>query len=252
MVRLRLADIRAGKLGRLGRVFPDEILPLAAEVDALLEAREEQIARARARAGDLAHGLKTPLQVLVGDVERLRTKGEIELAAEIEQVAVAMRRHVDRELTRARVAAGKRDARALVADVVQRVVAVVVRTPAGARLDWSVDIPPDAVARIDSDDLAEALGNLVENAAHYARNKIQIRARRAEGLVVITVTDDGPGIPQPALEKALSRGGRLDQSSSGAGLGLAIVRDIAEAWGARFDLRTDPGGLTADFAISSG
>ncbi|WP_201285609.1 sensor histidine kinase [Chelativorans xinjiangense] len=164
-VRKQLSQIRRGKARRLGQSFPDEIVPLTREVDALLEARETQVEKARARAGDLAHGFKTPLQVLTGDVERLRAKGEAEIADQVEQVATAMRRHVDRELARARMAIVRPDARARVSDVVQRVLAVVARTPAGGRLDWSVDIPEDAIARIDPDDLAEALGNLLENAS---------------------------------------------------------------------------------------
>ena len=75
-VRRRLSAIREGKERQLGHGFPDEILPLAAEVDALLAERKAQIEKARTRAGDLAHGLKTPLQVIAGDVERLRSKGE--------------------------------------------------------------------------------------------------------------------------------------------------------------------------------
>ena len=71
-VHKQLTVIRKGKARKLGPAFPDEILPLTAEVDALLDAREEQIEKARARAGDLAHGFKTPLQALAGDVERLR------------------------------------------------------------------------------------------------------------------------------------------------------------------------------------
>lgn len=141
-VRKRLSAIREHKTRRLGQGFPDEIAPLAEEVDALLEARERQIGKARARDGDLAHGLKTPLQVLSGDVECLRMKGEIEIAAEIEQVATAMQRHVDRELARARIGAGGQDACAALAEVVERVVAVMVRTPAGAGLNWSIDITP--------------------------------------------------------------------------------------------------------------
>jgi len=248
-VRGRLAAIREGKARRLGRGFPDEIVPLAAEVDALLDARETQIGRARARAGDLAHGLKTPLQVLAGDVDRLRTLGQPQIAAEIAQVASSMQRHVDRELARARIATGNPDARARIADVVRRVVAVVVRTPAGSRLDWPIDIPDGQVGRIDPDDLAEAIGNLVENAARHARGKVAIRSRRDAGMVVVTIADDGPGIPPEHLEDALSRGGQLDRSGSGAGLGLAIVRDIADAWDGRFELRTGAGGLEADFSV---
>jgi signal transduction histidine kinase len=247
-VRKRLAAIRDGEARRLGHAFPDEILPLTTEVDALLEARETQVERARARAGDLAHGLKTPLQVLVGDVERLRAKGEHGIAREIEQVASTMRRHVDRELARARMGVDSSNACARIAGVVDRVVAVVARTPAGARLAWSVDIPAETVARIDPDDLAEAIGNLVENAARHAHARVSIRARHKAGFIIVTVADDGPGIPQERLEEALLRGGRLDRSENGAGLGLAIVRDIAEAWGGRLEIRTSPAGLEADFS----
>jgi signal transduction histidine kinase len=251
-VRDRLLAIREGKARRLGQGFPDEIVPLAAEVDALLEAREAQIEKARARAGDLAHGLKTPLQVLVGDVARLRENGDAEIAAEIEEVATAMRRRVDRELARARIAVGGREALANIADVVEQVVAVVVRTPAGSRLDWSVDIPRGRVGRIDPDDLAEAIGNLVENAARHARGRVSIRSRCDIGCVIVTVSDDGPGIPAEHLGDVLTRGGRLDQSGGGAGLGLAIVGDIAEAWHGRLEIRTGAAGLEADFCVPAG
>ena len=247
-VRARLAAIRQGRASRLGQGFPDEIVPLAAEVDALLAARDVQIEKARARAGDLAHGLKTPLQVLVGDIERLRAKGEAQLADEIGQVATTMRRHVDRELARARLAAGSGDARARVADVAERIVGVVARTPAGAKVAWSIDVGPEHVARIDPDDLAEVIGNLVENAARYARTRVKIGSRIVAAMLVVTVADDGPGIPQEHLEMALARGNRLDGSGS-AGLGLAIVGDIADAWDGRLDVRTGTSGLEVEFWV---
>ena len=248
-VQRRLAAIRGGDARRLGQSFPNEILPLAAEVDGLLDAREAQLDRARARASDLAHGLKTPLQVLSGDVERLRQKGEAPIADEIEQVAAAMRRHVDRELARARTAAGAPDARAAIAEVVERVRAVVSRTPDGARLTWTVDIPAAATARIDADDLAEALGNLIENAARHARTRVAIATSREADFVVVSVADDGPGIPEEQLESALARGTRLDRMGDGAGLGLAIVRDIAEAWAGRLTLGNGAEGLEARLAL---
>lgn len=248
-VRKRLAVIRAGKMPRLGQAFPDEIQPLAAEVDALLEAREQQAEKARSRAGDLAHGLKTPLQVLTGSVDRLRAKGEEDVAHDIELVAGTMRRHVERELARARMAAGMSGGRADVAQVVERVMAVVGRTPAGSRLDWAVDIPAGTIARIDPDDLAEALGNLLENAARHARHQVVVYTRQEEGQVITTVADDGGGIPPERLDEALQRGGRLDRLGSGAGLGLAIVQDVAEAWGGHLRLRNGAAGLEADFAV---
>jgi signal transduction histidine kinase len=249
MVRQQVGAIRKGTARRLGTAFPDEILPLATEVDALLDAREAQAEKARARAGDLAHGFKTPLQVLVGDIERLRAKGEHGIASEIEQVASVMQRHVDRELARSRTASGNVDARAQIGVVVEGVLAVLTRTPAGAELEWNVDVPPGLVGKIDSDDLAEAIGNLLENASRHASAKVAISARKEANRVVVTIADDGPGIPETRLEETLARGGRLDSLGSGAGLGLAIVRDIAKAWGGQLDLRTSPQGVRAEFSV---
>jgi signal transduction histidine kinase len=250
-IRDRLAGIRSGASRRLGADFPDEVRPLATEVDALLSARELQIEKARARAADLAHGLKTPLQVLAGDIARLEGKGETKLATNIAEVAAAMRRNVERELARARVADGVATGRADVGNVVRRVVAVVRRTPDGARLDWVVDLPPHLEARIDPDDLAEALGNLVENAARHACQTIEITGHDGAGTAVIAISDDGPGIPEEQLDDALKRGGRLDSSNSGTGLGLAIVSDIAAAWNATLDLRNTSRGLLAELRLCS-
>jgi hypothetical protein len=80
----RVADVRSGTVSRLGDEFPSEVRPLTAEVDALLQQRETEIARARTRAGDLAHGLKTPLQALLGEAVRLRQASRPEAAAAIE------------------------------------------------------------------------------------------------------------------------------------------------------------------------
>jgi signal transduction histidine kinase len=128
---------------------------------------------------------------------------------------------------------------------VERVVRVVERTPEGERLDWSIDVEGDLVARVDADDLAEALGNLVENGARHARSTLSIAGRAEAKSVVITVADDGAGIPGDRQAEALARGGRLDAQGPGAGLGLAIVTDIVEAWGGTLTLEDGQPGLIA-------
>ncbi len=242
-VRDRLAAIRSGEDRRLGADFPDEVRPLAAEVDLLLESQERQIEKARARAADLAHGLKTPLQVLEGDVERLRRRGETAIANEIAQTADAMRRHVERELARARIAGGLRHAETDLREVIERLLAVIRRTPDAERLTWSADVPPRMLARIDPDDLAELAGNLLENAARHAASGVTIEAARQGGEIVLSIADDGPGIPKERLAEALTRGGKLDSAGPGAGLGLTIVQDIAEAWGVQFAVEHPSRGL---------
>jgi signal transduction histidine kinase len=249
-VRQKLAAIRSGKARRLETGFPNEVLPLAEEIDALLDKQENAVEKARGRAADLAHGFKTPLQVLNGEIERLRNKGEKEIAADISSIAETMRRHVDRELARARLSYAAKDATANVKSVVDRIVRVMERTPNGRRLLWTVDVPADLGARIDTDDLAEALGNVVENAARHAKKLVSICGSHDGQDAVVTVSDDGPGIAAERVSDVLPRGARLDTSGSGAGLGLAIVTDIVDAWNGRLSFDNGSPGLIVTIRLS--
>ncbi|MDX2308975.1 MAG: HAMP domain-containing sensor histidine kinase [Hyphomicrobium sp.] len=250
-VRKGLSSIRTGASRRLGDGFPDEVLPLAREIDDLLKARDMEIEKAKGRAADLAHGLKTPLQVLHSEARRLAQKGEEDSASEISSLADSMRRHVERELARVRLTFASRDAMANVRSTVDRVLRVIERTPEGQKLDVSIDVAEDLVARIDSDDLAEALGNLVENGARHASSTLCVAGRVEGRAVIITVTDDGAGIPESRRTEALSRGRRLDANGWGAGLGLAIVTDIADAWGGSLSLHDGQPGLIARLCLPS-
>jgi signal transduction histidine kinase len=232
-MRRKLAAIGAGERHRLGAGFPEEVQPLASEVDSLLDDRDRQIERARSRAADLAHGLRTPLQVLLGDAEQLKRKGEAQIAEEIEGIATAMQRHAERQLSRARMSAYNINASADVREIVERVVRVMKRTPEGLRLKWTVNVPAGINACIDPEDLAEAVGNLTENAVRHAKSRIAVSASTEAGNAVVMLTDDGHGIPLEQQNEVLVRGARLDSTGSGTGLGLAIVSDIAETWGAR-------------------
>ena len=137
LLRRGVADIRSGQGRHLTSQVPDEVRPLVDEVNALLDAREQDIARSRHRAADLAHALKTPLAALAADGERLRTKGEIPIANEIEAAVDSMRRHVDRELARARLRGRARLQQGVstpVAQLVRSLIATLSRTAAGARV----------------------------------------------------------------------------------------------------------------------
>ncbi len=246
----RVGALRAGDAKRMGADWPREVQPLAEEIDALLAERNSATARARARAGDLAHGLKTPLQALMGETSRLRDSGQTGPADSIDSVADAMCRHVERELARTRSAARARNARADVALVAARVISVLMRTPDGARLDWHQSVPEGLTAALDESDLAEALGALAENAARHARNHVTLTASALDVATLrIDITDDGPGIPEHRLAGLTARGARLDESDTGSGLGLAIARDIAEAAGGQLTLDSSSAGLSASLTL---
>lgn len=240
-VRERLSAIKDGRTQRLGGGYPTEVQPLVDEVDALLDASDTAVERARSRASDLAHALKTPLQILAGDAARLAKKGETEIAEGISIVAAAMSRAVDRELSRARATNRNATQTANVAATVEELLNVVQRTPQGDRLAWETEIDPALTVRLDDEGLTEALGNILENAAKHARNAVTIEANGDDKFVTITTTDDGDGIAPDRIHDVIKRGVRLDEK--GSGLGLAIVADIAAACGGRIELRNCEPGL---------
>ena len=250
VLRSRIADIRRGNAQRMGDDFPTEIVPLTHELDELVASRELQIKRAREHAADFAHGLKTPLQALAGDIDRLRERGETALADDIQSLMVLMRRHVDRQLARARMA-GRPTANSKVGDVIARVVSVLERTPKGSTIDWRIDADDSIAARIDSEDLTELLGSIMDNALRYASHEVAIEASRQGESVRIRIRDDGPGIPDGRLGDMLERGVRLDETSGGAGLGLAIAKDIVTAANGSILLANDGQGLSVTITLAA-
>ncbi|MFD2814357.1 sensor histidine kinase [Paracoccus aerius] len=214
------------------RLARRDAAPVAATGRASGRPRCRTAARA-APGGDLAHGFKTPLQALLGDAGTLRGRGEPEIAGSIETVVTSMRRLVERELTRARIQSDRHAAEADPAAVLARLVKVLKRTPKGGTIDWQTRVDdPAPRARIDPDDLTEALGALLENAMHHADAVVEAVVTRQGSRVRIAICDDGPGVPDTALASLPQRGMRLDESGDGQGIGLAIVSDIAEAAGA--------------------
>jgi signal transduction histidine kinase len=200
----------------------------------------------------LAHGLKTPLAALTADATRLHERGEHTIARDIETVGEAMSRHVDRELARARVRGRLRRAAIAsteLAPLVRSLIATLRRTTDGARVTLESDIPNDMCVPLDKTDIAEVLGNLLENAARHAKSRVRISTDSGSSGTAITVEDDGTGISPPELLRVLERGTRLDERGKGAGLGLAIVQDVLEAYGWHLDLaHSDLGGLKATVA----
>jgi signal transduction histidine kinase len=103
---------------------------------------------------------------------------------------------------------------------------------------------------MDLEDLAEVMGNLLENAVRHARARVRVDAREVPGFIEIDVSDDGPGVPESLRPAITARGARLDEAGPGAGLGLAIVKDVLDAYGGSLTLgKADLGGLRATVRI---
>ncbi|HEX8155434.1 MAG TPA: ATP-binding protein [Thermoanaerobaculia bacterium] len=248
-LRAKLGRVRGGDARALDGDYPAEVQPLVDDLNALLVDREEAIARALRTAGDLAHGLKTPLAILAHEAERAQRAGHDELAATIEQQVERMRRQVEYQLARARATAsagGAAGMRCTVAPSVEGLMRTMFRLHASRGLSIVADVAPHLAIRGSREDLDEMLGNLLDNACKWARSRVSISAALDGERAIVTVDDDGPGLDPSMRDAVLQRGVRADEAAPGSGLGLAIVRDLAELYGGGITLASSPeGGMRA-------
>jgi signal transduction histidine kinase len=258
-MRRRLADVQKGAERRLVGRYPSEVRPLVDDLNALLAQRDEAVRRALAKAGDLAHGLKTPLAVLAQEAERAAAAGHTDLARGLEEQIERMRRQIEYHLAHARAASGAAaQARCSVLASAEPLARTLLRLHAGRGIGIDIRVPADHEVRCQREDLDEMLGNLLDNACKWAKGRVAIasveRPRETErppedgrhGDVEITVDDDGPGLERAMWEAVLQRGVRADEAAPGTGFGLAIVRELAELYGGSIALDRSPaGGLRA-------
>jgi signal transduction histidine kinase len=251
-LRARLFGVRDGRDARLEGVYPAEVQPLVNDLNALLGDREQRVTRALRKAGDLAHGLKTPLTLLNQQAERARAQGQLELAAAIQQQVERMRRQIEYHLAHARASAagGTPSARCHVLTSADALSRTMTALHADRRLTIDVAVADDHFVRAQREDFEEMLGNLVDNACKWAQSTVRVESALAGGDVVTTVDDDGPGLPESLRDTVLQRGVRADEAAPGSGLGLAIVADLVELYGGTVALSASPGrGLRATLRL---
>ena len=233
VVRDQLARVHSGADARLTGRFPSEIEPLVSDLNKLLARQEDLVRRARERAGDLAHGLKTPLTILQIEARNAEQRGDAQTAASLREQISTMKRHVERELSCARMSGASAGGGAIVDahDTVDRLIRMVQRMPGGDAIEWRNDLPDGARLGMDPDDFGEIAGNLLDNARKHARSVVRVSTDMgAEGRQV-RFDDDGPGIPQEDRDRILRRGEQATAEREGSGLGLSIVAEALENYG---------------------
>lgn len=247
-LRSRLAAVHQGQTQRLDGEFPAEVVPLVEDLNTLLSQHEATVARAQAKAGDLAHGLKTPLAVLAREADVAEAAGQRDLAEAIRQQVERMRTQIDYHLAHARAAASAASAtaRSSVVESVEGLRRTLLRLHADRRIEIGVVVPASLAVKVQRQDLDEMLGNLLDNACKWATHQVRLSASQVGDSVVLMVDDDGPGVPLERREDVLRRGVRADETAPGTGFGLAIVRDLAEIYGGTVRLAAaDLGGARA-------
>lgn len=272
-LRRALAAVRRGEQRRLAGSWPAEVAPLVHDLNGTLDHVDATLTRARAQAGNLAHALKTPLAVLAAAGD---DAPEAPLAPLVRKQVAIMRRQVDHHLARARAAATATvpGARCDVGRVAERLISAlrILHRDRPTPVTLIQDAPAAVFFHGDSEDLTEMLGNLLDNAARWAKTTVRLTlhpaplsaagaptgsaplsrppSRPPSRQIRIQVDDDGPGLTPEQRQTLPVRGARLDESTPGTGLGLSIVAELAELYGGGLELAASPlGGLQVNLHL---
>jgi signal transduction histidine kinase len=239
-----LQALSGGEIKALSKQVPSEIHPLIDKVNQLLQLLREQLKRSRNATGNLAHGLKHPLNLLMqlagSDEVKLDKSVREELKSNIREINQLM----EKELKRAKlVGSGVPGQLFSAREEVTGLIDVLERVYHNKSLSLTVDISQNIDFRADRNDMLELLGNLLDNAFKWATSKVSCKLYQQHGLH-IQIEDDGPGCNSEQLTMLTTRGIRVDETTAGTGLGLAIVKDVVELYSGSISFkRSTLGGL---------
>ena len=234
-------EVEAGRSDTLGGDYPRELSRVATNLNTLLAGERRRLARYRDTLGNLAHGLKTPLAVMRATVPREAYGGTV--SGEIDRMAGIIEHQLKRAAASGSALVGQ--APVELAQVAAELRAALLRVYANKDLSIELGIEEGSRFNGDRGDLTETLGNLLDNACKWCRSHVRLGARSDSAAhvsvrLIVTIEDDGPGIPAADRPRVLQRGVRADENVPGHGLGLAMVRDTVELYGGRLEVDDSP------------
>lgn len=224
--------------------YPSEIAALTSNLNTLIQQERVRQTRYKEALSFLAHSLKTPLAVL-----RTALDDQGRLASTVEQQVARMDDIVQHQLGRAAASGSTRFAPYLhLAPVLNRIRDSLQKVYAGKDLDFTVECPPELSWRMAEGDAFEMLGNVMDNAAKWARHRVVATIWQEAERLNIRVDDDGPGFSDTrSLLRLHVRG---DERVPGHGVGLAVVNDLVAAYEGQLNLsRSDLGGARLDIVL---
>jgi two-component system sensor histidine kinase PhoQ len=255
-IEREIREIEDGRRQLLSESFPSELQGVALNMNALIGSERARSERYRHTLGNLAHSLKTPLAAIRSIVQEARGS---DLARRIEEQVQRMDDIVRYQLRKPvhYVADGFGVAAVAIEKELEKLIDALRKVYKEKSPEIRAHVAEGTVFRGDRGDFLELAGNLLDNACKWCRNKVEIRvgpAAAEQGRnagIEITVSDDGPGIPEEASSLLLERGMRLDESTPGHGIGLAIVKDIAASYGGTVEVaRSAWGGAKVTVSIA--
>ena len=234
----QIGELESGERRLLGDDWPRELEGVTGNLNALVEGERNRLERYRGTLGNLAHSLKTPIAAL----RSLADGGQISPATALPELH-RMQSIVDHQLRRAVLGGiGSSVAATELRNPLQQLAGALDKVYRDKAVRFEMQVSPDLAYPIEPGDLLELAGNLLDNAWKYGRGRVQVTATavaaedwRRPG-ILLTVEDDGPGIPASRRQEVLDRGVRADESHPGQGIGLAAARDVVNAYGGSIDI----------------
>ena len=236
--------IEHGEQAEVAGSYPAEIAALTDNLNTLIKQERVRQTRYKEALSFLAHSLKTPLAVL-----RTALNEPAELPAAVSQQVARMDDIVQHQLGRAGASGATRFAPYLpLAPIVNRIRDSLEKVYADKGLAFTVECRPELNWRIDEGDAFEMLGNVMDNAAKWARHRVAVSVRHEAGRLSIRVEDDGPGFSDTTSILRLHV--RADEQVPGHGVGLAVVNDLVASHEGALNLsRSDLGGARLDIVL---
>ncbi len=231
-VSLELSAIEQGAISQIIGGYPREIKKLTDKINVLLTQERARQTRFRNALADLSHSLKTPLAVLLGGVDQPET-----LPGTVQEQSLRMMHIVERQLQRAGSA---NDNTALptisLFTVTERIIHSLSKVYKDKNVTLVNRIDPELTIRCDEADFIELTGNLLDNAFKWCASRIEIKSSTDGNRTVLSIHDDGPGVSPGHIQHILQRGGRIDETAPGHGIGLSVAADILEAYQGRLSI----------------
>ncbi|HEX7890707.1 MAG TPA: ATP-binding protein [Ramlibacter sp.] len=243
-VTTEVLRIESGEQAGIEGRYPDEISGLTDNLNTLIQQERVRQTRYKEALSFLAHSLKTPLAVL-----RNALNDPLQLPSAVEQQVARMDDIVQHQLGRAAAGGATRFAAPLlVGPILERIREALLKVYADKGLRFTVDCAPELAWRVEEGDLFEMMGNVMDNAAKWAKQQVAVRAWREAGRLTIRVDDDGAGFSD--TQSVLQIHVRGDERVPGHGVGLAVVNDLVASYHGELKLgRSEFGGGRVDIDL---